>query len=176
MNEPLKWYKYVPRLQRSLNSNISRSTGRTPFELMFGVQMTNSEDYEMNKIIEAELINEFENERNNLRINAKNQIQKTQIENCHQYNKRRKEPAKYNVGDLVAIKRTQGNAKLASKFIGPYEITKTKRNNRYDVKKIGHFDGPIQTSTAADYMKLWVEPDESSGSDDDAGWPDVGTV
>jgi len=46
------------------------------------------------------------------------------------YNLCRKEPTKYKLGDLVAIKRTQQGPglKLRSKFIGPYKITSIKPN------------------------------------------------
>lgn len=52
--------------------------------------------------------------------------------------------------------------------MGPYELTKIKRHNRYEVKKIVSFDGPILTSTAADLMKPWqlFASDYSSGSDE----------
>jgi len=45
--------------------------------------------------------------------------------------------------------------KLANKYMGPYEVTQVIRNGRYDVKKAADFEGPLQTSTSADFMKLW---------------------
>jgi len=61
------------------------------------------------------------------------------------------------LGDLVAIKVTQfiTGKKLANKYMGPYEAIQVKRNGRYDVKKAADFEGPLQTSTSADFMKLW---------------------
>ncbi|GFT63507.1 hypothetical protein TNCV_869891 [Trichonephila clavipes] len=38
LDDSTKWYKYVDRLQRILNSTISRSTKWTPFELLVGNQ------------------------------------------------------------------------------------------------------------------------------------------
>ena len=63
----------------------------------------------------------------------------------------------YKKGDLVAIQRTQFGTglKLRPKFLGPYEVTKVKPNDRYDVKKVGNHEGLITTSTAADHMKAW---------------------
>jgi len=46
--------------------------------------------------------------------------------------------------------------KLANKYLGPYEIVKILRNNRYVVRKVGDHEGPWETSTAADYVKLWA--------------------
>ncbi|KAI4476537.1 hypothetical protein M0804_013516 [Polistes exclamans] len=50
--------------------------------------------------------------------------------------------------------------KLANKFLGPYTIIKQMRNNRYLVRRVGEHEGPLQTSTAADYMKPWISEEE----------------
>ncbi|GFY38203.1 hypothetical protein TNIN_435441 [Trichonephila inaurata madagascariensis] len=39
LDDSTKWYKYVDRFQRILNSTICRSTKRTPFELLIGTKM-----------------------------------------------------------------------------------------------------------------------------------------
>ncbi|GFX95726.1 integrase catalytic domain-containing protein [Trichonephila clavipes] len=44
LDDSTKWYKYVDRLQRILNSTICRSTKWTPFELLVGTKMRNKED------------------------------------------------------------------------------------------------------------------------------------
>ncbi|GFU67110.1 retrovirus-related Pol polyprotein from transposon gypsy [Trichonephila clavipes] len=44
LDDSTKWYKYVDRLQRILNSTISRSTKWTPFELLVGIKIRNKED------------------------------------------------------------------------------------------------------------------------------------
>ncbi|KAK1120273.1 hypothetical protein K0M31_012634 [Melipona bicolor] len=38
------------------------------------------------------------------------------------------------------------------------------RNDRYLVEKVGEHEGPLQTSTASDFMKFWI-PDISDVSD-----------
>jgi len=47
--------------------------------------------------------------------------------------KKRKEPASYSENDLVAIKHTQQDPglKLADKYLDPYKIINTLRNDRY---------------------------------------------
>lgn len=40
-------------------------------------------------------------------------------------------------------------------------MVRALRNDRYILRKIGEHEGPSQTSSAADFMKLWV-----SGEDD----------
>lgn len=179
--DPLKWYKHVATVQRFINSTTSRSTNRSPFELLFGVSMRNPEDYNLNEILEEEIINEFQTARQSVRKDAKEQILKMQMENRKTYDKKRKEARQYNVDDLVAIQRTQFGTglKLQPKFLGPYRVSKVNRNNRYEVKKVNQNDeGPIRTSTAADYMKPWSSyesNEESSGSDEESERPNVGT-
>ncbi|GFT82416.1 transposon Tf2-9 polyprotein [Trichonephila clavipes] len=120
---------FVPAIQRTLNSMISRSTQMTPFQLLTGVK------------------------------EAKRNILMMQEENCQNFNKKRKKVYQYEIGDIVAIQRTQfGTAlKLRPKFFGPYEVVKVKPKDRYDVRKIGLNEGPNTTSTAGDHMKMWGE-------------------
>ncbi|GFT08285.1 transposon Tf2-9 polyprotein [Trichonephila clavipes] len=82
-----------------------------------------------------------------------------QEENCRNFNKKRKKAYQYEIGDIVAIQRTQFGTglKLRPKFFGPYEVVKVKPKDRYDVRKIGLHEGPNTTSTAADHMKMWGE-------------------
>ncbi|GFV24741.1 pro-Pol polyprotein [Trichonephila clavipes] len=44
IDDPTKWYKFVDRLQRILNSTSNRSTKSSPFELLTGVTMRNKEE------------------------------------------------------------------------------------------------------------------------------------
>nr|XP_017029299.1 uncharacterized protein LOC108079465 [Drosophila kikkawai] len=90
-------------------------------------------------------------------------------ENKKTYNLRRKPVRNYNVGDLVAIKRTQfgGGLKLKPKYLGPYEIVKVKHNNAYDVQKVGNSDGPKNSSTCAEYLKPWSIHDANDKEDDE---------
>ncbi|KYM97372.1 hypothetical protein ALC62_11977 [Cyphomyrmex costatus] len=56
-------------------------------------------------------------------------------------------------------------SKIGAKFLGPYEITKVLRGDRY-----GEHEGPRTTSTSADHIKRWLSPecmsDEFSDDDD----------
>lgn len=62
----------------------------------------------------------------------------------------------------MAIRHTQQGPglKFAHKYFGSYEIIKTLRNHRYIIRKIGEHKGPLQTSTAVDYMKPWINDDD----------------
>jgi len=125
--------------------------------LLFGVKMREETDLKLREIVEQEIQSQFEEERNQIRTKAKEQILKVQAENCKTYNLRRKTALKHKVGDLVAIKRTQlgPGRKLRAKYLGPYRIEKVKTNDTYDVVKIGEHEGPAHTFTCAEYVKPW---------------------
>lgn len=168
IDEPTKWYRHVDKLQRIINSTYHRSIGTTPFELLFGTKMRDSSDVSLfRELIEEEIKGQFQTERDDLRHRAKDQICKVQEENRRTYNLRRRESVKYKIGDLVAIKRTQlgPGLKLKPKYLGPYRIKKIKFHNSYDVVRVGGHEGPLETSTCAEFMKPWTTADGLSGAD-----------
>ncbi|GFS49854.1 enzymatic polyprotein, partial [Trichonephila inaurata madagascariensis] len=137
LDDSTKWYKYVDRLQRILNSTICRSTKWTPFELLIGTKMRNKEDIRIRDLLLEEMAEELQEQREFLRNDAKKNIETIQSENRKTYNKRRKIAPMYKEGDLVAIQRTQFGTglKLRPKFLGPYKITKVNSRDRYEVEK-----------------------------------------
>lgn len=152
-----KWFKAVPDIQRAVNSHVHSSTKRSPFELKFGVRMNNKPTDRIMQLLQEEMYENFDKERQQLRQNARNEIQQAQDSYKKQYDSKRRPEIVYQVGDLVAIRRTQfiAGKKLASEFLGPYEVTKVKRNGRYDVRKAADVEGPTNTSTSCGHMKLW---------------------
>lgn len=169
IDDPTKWYKVVPSVQRAINSTFQRSIGRSPFELLTGVKMHNENDLHIVQLLEEELVNLFEERRDEMREDAKRQIQKVQAENRASFNRGRKETTKYEVGDLVAIKRTQlgPHQKLKVKHLGPYRVTRVKTNDTYDVQRVSpSHEGPGVTTTCAEYMKPWIGEHPSSESDE----------
>ena len=166
IEKPDHWYKHVDQLQRCLNSSFQRAVGMTPFEVLFGVKMKQKEDERILSLVEQEAIEMFDADRDSLRQAAKENIVKIQAENRRNHDKTCKVATKYKEGDLVAIRRTQFGAglKIKPKLLGPYKVVKVKRNNRYEVVRIGESEGPGITSTAADYMKPYLGA--SSGSEE----------
>jgi hypothetical protein len=140
MDDSEKWYKHLRKVQEALNSTYHRSIARSPSELFFGVTIRRTEDLKLKEMIEEEFVNQFIEDRQSLREEAKRKIEEIQIENCRTYNKKRKSSLKYQVGDLVAIKRTQFApcSKLLPKFLGPYRVTNRTGIDRYEVEKIGN--------------------------------------
>ncbi|GFY20719.1 retrovirus-related Pol polyprotein from transposon 17.6 [Trichonephila clavipes] len=90
LDDSTKWYKYVDRLQRILNSTICRSTKWTPFELLVGTKMRNTEDILIKDLLLEEMAKELLEQREFLRNDAKKNIETLQSENRKTYNRRRK--------------------------------------------------------------------------------------
>lgn len=143
----------------------------TPFEVLFGVKMRQKEDIGILNLIEQEAIELHNEEQQELRKIAKENLLKIQEENRRCASKITKPATTYTEGALVAIQRTQFGTglKISKKFYEPYKVTKVKRNNRYDVIKVEDGDGPDRTSTAADFMKPYSI--YSSGTEEVAEWP-----
>ena len=160
-----EWYRHTDQVQMFLNATPSRSTKRTPFQLMFGINMKLKDDFKLRELIEEKWMSRLDEERNDLCAQAKQNILRIQSDNRRSYNKKRKEPWKYKEGDLVAIKRTQfgPGLKIYPKYFAPYEVVKVLRHDRYVVHKIGNHEGPQQTSTAADSMKPYNVNDDVHG-------------
>ncbi|GFT21546.1 transposon Tf2-6 polyprotein [Trichonephila clavipes] len=156
IDDPTKWYKFVDRLQRILNSTSNRSTKWSPFELLTGVTMRNREDLYLRNLLMEEMVEELQERRNQLRQDAKRNIQKIQAENKRTYDRKRKKAPRYQKGDLVAIQRTQfgSGLKLRPKFLGPYKVIEVKPRDRYNLERVGNHEGPKLTSSA-DLMKFY---------------------
>ncbi|GFY71641.1 transposon Ty3-I Gag-Pol polyprotein [Trichonephila inaurata madagascariensis] len=164
VHDPEKWYSQVLQLQEILNSTFQRSIKMTPFELLFGTKMKSCQDidchtigHKINQLLNGEITAQFQEQRDSLRQDAKKQIYKPQDENLRTYDLRSRQAHKYQLHDLVAIKRTQfgPGLKLKQKYLGPYKVTKVKHNDTYDVEKCDFVDGPSKTSTCSEFMKLW---------------------
>ncbi|GFX10265.1 transposon Tf2-9 polyprotein [Trichonephila clavipes] len=156
IDDPTKWYKFVDRLQRILNSTSNRSTKWSPFELLTGVTMRNKEDLYLRNLLMEEMVEELQEQRNQLRQDAKRNIQKIQAENKRTYDRKRKKAPRYQKGDLVAIQRTQfgSGLKLKPKFLGPYKVIEVRPRDRYNLERVGNHEGPKLTSSA-DLMKFY---------------------
>lgn len=80
VDDPEKWFKHVSDVERTINSTNQRSVGSTPFK-MFGIRTKTGKKFHIQKMIEEERLEEFTEERENFRTEAKINILKLQEEN-----------------------------------------------------------------------------------------------
>ena len=106
--------------------------------ILIGCDIRVKEDLALNEILENEVVSELNDRRDNVHEIAKENIQQIQEENRKSFNKKRKKEIKYNVNDLVVIRRKlfgRGNGmKLRPKCLGSYKVLKKYKNGRYEVE------------------------------------------
>ncbi|KAK9712691.1 RNase H-like domain found in reverse transcriptase [Popillia japonica] len=68
----------------------------------------------------------------------------------------------------VLMQKSRPGLKLRAHYLGPYQVTKVKPYNSYDVVKEGDHYGPTKSTTTAEYMKRWtVSNTGSSGGEEE---------
>jgi len=115
-----------------------------------------SGDVQLKSLIQDCLISELDDERDKLRKEARDNIQSIQAENKKVFDAKRKVEKKFQLNDLVAIKRTE--------FEIERKVPRAVGNHgRYEVERVGEGDGPYKTSTVAEVMKAFGTNPASGG-------------
>lgn len=78
---PDEWYKHLETAQKYLNATLNRSTNVTPYYLPFGTRMRMRDDLQIRQLIEDEWAAMFQEEPDQLRMEAKRRIAEIQAEN-----------------------------------------------------------------------------------------------
>ncbi|GFS86137.1 pro-Pol polyprotein [Trichonephila clavipes] len=105
LDDSTKWYKYVDRLQRILNSTICRNTKWTPFELLVGTKLRNKEDILIKDLLLEEMAKELLEQREFLRSDAKRTSKPYSLRIERRITEEEKESFVIQKGDLVAIQK-----------------------------------------------------------------------
>ena len=119
--------------------------------------MRTKEDPQLNQLVQGLSITELQQERDEMRDEARKNISKIQAENKKTFDSKKVPAINYKVGDLVAIKQTQHGVgmKLRPKFLGPYKIVSKLNHDRYEVVKVGKGEVSMRSTIVAEYMKPW---------------------
>ena len=134
-----RWDETVSKVRWGLNSTMNSTTGKSPYELLFG--------YAPRGVVNAILDNEISIEStrdDNLvatREKVKCVVAKKQGERKAEFDRHRYGRKKYQVGDQVLVRTTatsnQGKSrKLVPKYSGPYVITKALDHDRYVIEDV----------------------------------------
>ena len=146
----------------AINNSISRSTGKCPSELLFGVPQRGEITDRIRLMMETK--QDIDRDLEKLRSDASESISRLQESNEQVYNHKRKAANLYKVGDYVMIKNIDNtvgvNKKLIPQFKGPYTVSKVLERDRYVIKDIDEFqitqlpyDGIISTDRLKPYLK-----------------------
>lgn len=149
-----KWDQELGRVQWGLNNTLNKGTGKTPSEALFGRNLNYAGENAF-----SEIFHETRSQEPNIeetRIEITKHIENDQIKQKLRFDKHRKNPRKYNVGDLVKVKKQNNSSEGQSKkllpvFSGPYKITKVYDNDRYEVSSI-----PGSNLGKRKYCNVWA--------------------
>src|SRR5271168_1473794 len=133
--DQLDWPKHLPMVEFALNSSVSRSTGFAPFELTYGyIPRT------IQTIGESEFasVQDFADNARDLVIRAHDALIESRVMQTHSANARRRpDNPRLEKGQQVYLSMENLNLpkararKLMPKYIGPYEITSSDRDQSY---------------------------------------------
>lgn len=76
-----EWFKFLDSTQLYLNCTAHRSIGITPFHLLFGTHARMKDDPQIRELLQREWVDDFQNNRMDIRTQAKECIAKIQREN-----------------------------------------------------------------------------------------------
>jgi len=170
------WDDYIRNVQLAINCTENRSTGKTPSELLFGYVPRHNDEI---KTAARDL-----NELLATRQKALSKIEQTQQQQKRNFDKRRKAPKTYKVGDLVVIEKQVisttpgGSHKMLHPYSGPMVVQQVIPNDRYRAADMGTSKRVTRKSynrvVAVDRMKPWATPGGvSDDTDDDSGKDDT---
>lgn len=155
------WDDRLLQVQWGLNNTLNKGTGKTPSEVLFGLRLTGVNEGSLVSEIDDDMVKNThdDNELNNcydklreIRDEVDDHTKKSQEKQKNRYDKKRKQPLKFKIGDLVRVERaahTVGKSrKLLAKCSGPYRITKVLDHDRYEVE-----DTPITKKKGASRYK-----------------------
>lgn len=107
----MKWYKYVTKFQRIINSTVLKSAKHSPFELMIGVNVKGGDIQKIRELLE-EYNKHIIKIRENLREEVKWNTLKIQEDKLNQFSMKKKGTENIPNAELVAIHKTQYGASM----------------------------------------------------------------
>lgn len=162
-----EWEKFVPLVERGINTTINNTTQKSPSQLLYGY----TPRFEIDIPNRVQIVPNLPELRAQAESNTISAAKKTK----ERYDKNKLPSVKYNIGDLVQVQRrvmkkglTSG--KLVDKYAGPYKVVKVFDNDRYRVMSLNKRGRKYNNVVAADKMKKFVVQgeSESEATDDES--------
>lgn len=133
------WDTKVTEIQRNLNCQINKTTGKTPFELVYGYVPRHVDGEYRILVQDEENAKDFE-DRDLVRVNVRERAIREQRKQSAYFNRRHARGVTYDVGEMVFMKRapehTGESTKLQAKYRGPLVITHVMPSDTYRVTDI----------------------------------------
>ena len=138
------WYKFLADVEFARNNTVHSTIGESPSRLLFGVNQRGSVIDPVVEYLEQAKHSEGDTrDFKQMWSEAAKKNKKSQDYNKTYFDKKHKEPHKYQIGNYVMVKNfdtTIGvSKKLIPRYKGPYEVVTVLRNDRYVLKDIENF-------------------------------------
>ena len=134
-----KWSEFLPSVEMAVNSLPNRSTGYTPFFLMYGYHpVLPVELLKGDEITKVETVSKFLQRTQETWHTARAHMEKAVVTQQNYYNRKHRD-VQFSVGDLVLLStqnlRLKGIPhKLQRKFCGPYKVLERIGTQAYRLK------------------------------------------
>ncbi|KAG6452887.1 hypothetical protein O3G_MSEX007851 [Manduca sexta] len=175
-NDEKLWDEHIRDIQIGLNTNIHKTTQKSPSQLLFGFNINHKSQGILSSVINDIIHPISSDELEKVREESAQLIQKQQEKDSVRFNKSRKQGKSYKEGDLVRIERQvphDGQSqKLVVKYQGPYRIVKVLEHDRFMVE-----DTPLSRKNgrryegivALDKIQPWLSFDREFDDNSDSG-------
>lgn len=157
------WVKQLSKVEFSLNNTVHCTTKQTPSKMLFGTEQRGEIMDELTEYLQDCYGEEYKG-LNEIRSQASEAIQKSQLYNQKYFAERHKPAKEFKEGDLVMIKHVDStvgkNKKFNIKYRGPYAVRKCVGNDRYhitDVENCQLTQMPYDNIIDSSRMRLWLE-------------------
>lgn len=158
----ITWDKVLVDVEHTFNNTLNKSIRTTPSQALYGIHQKRSND-DMITVYLENLLRE-DRDLDQIRQNIQEANKKAQDEYKTQFDKKRKAPHEYSVGDYVMVRNivTEAgvNQKLLPKFKGPYTVSKILGNDRYVVTDVPGFQisqRRFEGTFSPTNMKPWMQ-------------------
>ncbi|XP_060806898.1 uncharacterized protein LOC132903245 [Amyelois transitella] len=142
------WHYAIQDLQLAINCTVSKSTGKSPMEILFGkkcsppaIKLLQVDDDEPEKDLIA------------IRNACKERMDERSIQDKIRFDKGKAQVKHFKVGDFVLMRiHERHTTKLGPKFEGPMEILEILPNDRYKLKHV-NLRGCSEKIASHDYLR-----------------------
>lgn len=163
-----RWDENLGQLERDLNTTICKTTGRTPFEMLFGYIPRFYEGLSRDLTLQSETY-KLPNE---IRESVYDKVLREQNASKERYDRSRLKNVSFKKGDIVVVKSnklsTGESRKLQFRNKGPMVIIDTLPSDTYYIQNLVA-KGKIHKGTTAhvSQLKIWRGHDDEDSSEDD---------
>jgi hypothetical protein len=146
-----EWSSHLWKIQLVLNTTIQKTIGMTPLQALLGIRASTP-------LVQSMVQNLTDDVRPIRNINADRELVRKALKenspNLSAVNTRRRNTARYNVGDVVLMHRdsTMYKSKQEYEFMGPYEIVSVTPEGRFEIRRLGR---NAITKAAKEQLRPW---------------------